>query len=145
MFGVQIMFVNHLEEIQPPRSLDNVLRGVSADAVASQRPEEPGVNSHGIFFTLDEYDYATHDLDDEERFHVMGRNAMIIGSLVLNQRPDLAEAVCSQGMGVDDLGDMQVMIIHANSAEFAKRSIPRAEVYKQGARATIAYFDGALS
>lgn len=139
------MFVNHIEEIQPPRTLDNVLRGFAPDATPIKLSDEPGIDNFGIFFTLDEYDYATHGLQGDERFHVMGRNAMIIGSLVLTQRPDLAEAVAANGMGVDDLVDLQVMIIDRNSRKFAKLKIPRAEVYKQGARATIACLDGALS
>jgi hypothetical protein len=79
---------------------------------------EPGVVSYGFTLSPEDYEYRTHVVRPGLRRHVKEGNAMIISTIVLNHRPDLAEATSPLGESLDDLINEQVTFLHKKSKQF---------------------------
>jgi hypothetical protein len=133
------MFMNHLSQFGDrgvPQS------GMSVPFPSFKRAAESSIRDTELTFDLDDFDYATHDLQGEERLFVMTRNSAIIMSVVLTNRPDLADAICPKGKNLDEITDLYVRVLDRESRKLTEIGVARSEVYDQGARIVISYFDG---
>lgn len=134
----------HLREFG--RNLDaTVKRQDPLFAFMNPKVAASAIKRTGVYFDLDDYDYATSELSGQDLTDRLDRNGTIIASVVMTMRPDLAHAICPKGKDLYDIVELYVRVLDRESRKLIEAGATRSEVYKQGAEIVIRYFDGGLS
>jgi hypothetical protein len=136
--------MNHLREFG--RNLDaNVKRQDPLFAFLNPQATVSAVKRTGVYFDINDYDFATHELSGQDLIDRMDRNGTIIASIVMTMRPDLAHAICPKGKDLYDVVELYVRVLDRESRKMVEAGAVRSEVYHQGAEIVIRYFDGGLN